>query len=444
MERQAAQEALQDLNVKLEEEAKKRQTAQEALQDLNIKLEEEAKKRQAAQEALQDLNIKLEEEAKKRQAAQEALQDLNIKLEEEAKKREAAQEVLQDLNFDLEDTVAERTRELQDINAILKEEVMERQDAQEALAKSNNSLESQVIKRTQELQDINATLEEEIMERQAAQEALQESRDALLVREQQLKYYGDEVAATNTELKVFVNTIAHDFRSPMVNLKGFSTELGYSLAELKEIVCDSALCLPQEVHNKVNELLDKDVPDAQQFINSAVDRLSRMVDALLNLSRLGRREMHYEEVDMNKLVSTIMQSYKHQITERQIQVEVGTLPKIQIDHLVMEQIISNLIDNAIKYMDPNRQGKIVASCTENGQEYVVSVQDNGRGIQETDREKIFDVFRRLGNQDQPGEGMGLAYVRTLIRKLGGKVWCESELGVGTKMSFKLPKNPPAY
>ena len=334
--------------------------------------------------------------------------------------------------------------ELQDINAILEEEVMERQTTEEALSKANTHLEIRVKERTNQLQEINATLEEEIMERQATEESLQDSRDALLVREQQLEYYLNEVAATNTELKSFVNTIAHDFRSPMVNLMGFSAELGQSLADLKKVVHGSASFLPQEVQVKVKELLEKDVPEAQMFIKSSVNRLSRMVDALLNLSRLGRREMCYDEVDMNKLVNTIIQSYTHQITEKHIQVEIGTLPKIGIDYLVMEQIISNLIDNAIKYLDPSRPGKIVGSCTENDNEYVVSVKDNGRGLLDTDCEKMFDLFRRFGNQDQPGEGMGLAYVKTLIRKLGGKIWCESELGVGTKMSFTVPKIPPSY
>ena len=329
--------------------------------------------------------------------------------------------------------------ELQDINAILEEEVMERQVAQDGLAQANEHLEASVQERTIQLQEINATLEEEIMERQVTEEKLQESRDALLVREQQLEYYADEVVASNTELKSFVNTIAHDFRSPMVNLMGFSAELGASLAELKQIVHESESFLPQEVQVKVKELLETDMPEAQMFIKSAVTRLSRMVDALLNLSRLGRREMRYDEVDMSKLVNTIIQSFKHQISEKNIQIEVGTLPTIKIDYLVVEQIIGNLVDNAIKYLDPNRQGKIESSCTENNNEYVVSIKDNGRGIHDTECEKIFDLFRRSGNQDQPGEGMGLAYVRALIRKIGGKVWCESEFGVGTTISFTLPK-----
>lgn len=257
--------------------------------------------------------------------------------------------------------------------------------------------------------------------------------------ENQLKYYADEVAATNVELKSFVNTIAHDFRSPMVNLKGFSTELGHTLAELKQIVHEAEPILPKGVREKVDELLDVEVPDEQQFINSSVDRLSRMVDALLNLSRLGRRELCYKNVDMNKLVNTIMKSQHHQITEKHIQIVVGALPIASTDHLAMEQIIGNLVDNAIKYLDPSRQGKIEVACTENEYEYVVSVKDNGRGIAATDHEKIFDPFRRSGKHDQPGEGLGLSHVRTLIRKLGGKVWCESALGIGTNMSLTIPK-----
>jgi len=257
--------------------------------------------------------------------------------------------------------------------------------------------------------------------------------------QQQLKYYADEVAATNTELKSFVNTIAHDFRSPMVNLKGFSTELGHTLTELKQIVHAAESSLPQEVQAKVDELLEKDVPDAQQFINSSVDRLNRMVDALLTLSRMGRREMSYKEVDMSKLVTAVLQSYKHQIGEDNIKVEVGELPKIQTDTMTMEQIIGNLVDNAIKYLAPGREGKIEVSCSENDHEYLIGVKDNGRGIAAIDHEKIFEPFRRSGKHDQPGEGLGLAYVRTLVRKLGGKVWCESEVGIGTTMSFTIPK-----
>lgn len=257
-------------------------------------------------------------------------------------------------------------------------------------------------------------------------------------REVQLAYFAEEAAATNSELKAFANTIAHDFRSPMVNLKGFSAELGYSLAELRKILEDSGT-LPPEARAKVDELLDQEIPDAQRFIEVAVDRLNRMVDALLNLSRVGRRELNIEEVDLGNLVSTVFQSYQHQLGEKNSEVRVGVLPTLQTDRLTLEQIVGNLVDNAVKYLEPDRWGIIAVSCSETDHEYVVRVEDNGRGIAAIDHEKIFEPFRRSGKQDQPGEGLGLAYVRALVRQLGGKVWCESEIGVGTTMNFTIPK-----
>jgi len=398
---------LEDLNLKLEEEAAERQEAQEAqeaLQDLNAKLEEEAAERQEAQEALQDLNAKLEEEGAERQAAQEDLQDLNLKLEDEAAKRQAAQEDLQDLNAKLEDEAAKR------------------QAAQE------------------DLQDLNAKLEEEAAKRQAAQESLLASMDELLIRDQQIRQYSKQVEATNSELQSLVNIIAHDFRSPMVNLQGFAQEIGVSLAELRKVINDETLCLMEKTHAKIDELLDKDVPEAQAFINSAIDRLSRMIEALLKLAREGRRQMIYKEVDMSKLVNAVLQSYYHQTEDKTFQFEVGALPIIKTDQLAVEQIMSNLVDNAIKYLNFGQPGKIGVTGLDNGNDYLFSVQDNGRGIAAGDLERIFEIFWRSGRQDLPGEGMGLACVRTLIRQLGGKVWCESELGVGTKMMFTVPKH----
>jgi signal transduction histidine kinase len=142
--------------------------------------------------------------------------------------------------------------------------------------------------------------------------------------------------------------------------------------------------------------------------------------------------MFYKEVDMSQLVYTVLQSFHHQIKKRDIGLEVGLLPKIITDYLAVEQIIGNLLDNAIKYLKPGQSGKISIRSADNGDEYLFSVQDNGRGIAITDREKVFEIFRRAGIQDVPGEGMGLAYVRTLVRQLGGVVWCESEPLVGQR------------
>ena len=346
--------------------------------------------------------------------------------------QKAAQEAMQRLNADLHE-----------LNASLEKEVDERQKAQETLGKLNDELENKVMERTSQLQEINATMEEEIAERQAAQESLRESRDELLRREEQLRYYSAELAATNDELKAFANIVAHDFRTPMVNLKGFSRELGDSLAELKQMIQDEIAGLPEDVRKKAEYLLEKDVPDSLGFIYSSVDRLDRMVNVLLSLAREGRREMIYKQVDTGELVANLLHSFDHQLERKGIGVEVGPLPSIEIDQSALEQIIGNLVDNAIKYLEPSRPGKIAVTCSDNGDEYLFTVRDNGRGIAAEDQEKVFEIFRRAGRQDVPGEGMGLAYVRTLVRRMGGRIWCESLLGFGTVMHFTVPKRSAA-
>lgn len=335
--------------------------------------------------------------------------------------------------------VCSQARDLREINSTLEEEIMERQAAQQALAQLNAELEDKVFERTSELQEINAMLEEEITERNTVEQTLRGNRDALLLSEAKLKHYIAEMELSNKEMQNFANIIAHDFRAPIVNLRGFSQELEYSLVNLQQIIKDVVMHLPAEDQKKADELLKEDVPEALRFIHSSVDRLDRMVAALLKLAREGRRELVFEPIDCNKLISVILQSFDHQILQKGIQVTVGSMPVIETDHLALEQIIGNLLDNAIKYLEPGRPGKINIFCVENSDEYLFCVQDNGRGISNEDQEKVFEIFRRAGKSDVPGEGMGLAYIRTLTRNLGGRVWCESEVGVGTKMNFTLPK-----
>ena len=259
--------------------------------------------------------------------------------------------------------------------------------------------------------------------------------------EVQMKFFADELAATNIELKAFAYIIAHDFRTPMVNLKGYSRELGDAMADLAQIIGDPVLGLPENSRIKAKRLLETDMPEAMGFIDSSVDRLSRMVDALLKLARLGRRELHRREVDLGKLVAGAIDSFGPQIEQLGAAVSVGPLPQIETDQLAMEQIFGNLLDNAVKFLDPERRGEIAVSCAVEGDDYIFCVEDNGRSIAAADLEKIFDLFKRAGKQDVPGEGMGLAYVRTLVRQLGGKVWCESTPDVGTKMCFMVHVAP---
>jgi signal transduction histidine kinase len=168
-----------------------------------------------------------------------------------------------------------------------------------------------------------------------------------------------------------------------------------------------------------------------------------LINAVLVLSRLGHRELKPEPLDMNEIAKSILSSLAHQIEQRKTVVTIGELPTIAADKLAMEQIMGNLLDNALKYLDPGRDGQIAVTAEQNGEEIVFHISDNGRGIAQDDMHKVFEIFRRAGKQDVPGEGMGLAYVKTLVRKQGGRIWCESELGKGTTFSFTVPHTPAA-
>jgi signal transduction histidine kinase len=124
-------------------------------------------------------------------------------------------------------------------------------------------------------------------------------------------------------------------------------------------------------------------------------------------------------------------------------VEVGALPAITADRLAVEQILGNLVDNAVKYLDPGRPGRIEVTGEALGPRVRIRVRDNGRGIDPKDHVRVFELFRRSGVQDRPGEGIGLAHVRTLVRSLGGRIDLASEPGAGTTFTVTLPRTAQA-
>jgi len=168
--------------------------------------------------------------------------------------------------------------------------------------------------------------------------------------------------------------------------------------------------------------------------------MDTLITAILNLSRLGRRELKTEPVDMGAVVRSILDSLAHQIETNRTEVAIRDLPVITADRIAMEQIMGNLLDNSLKYLEPGRPGRLEIWADVGGEECVFHVKDNGRGIREEEIPRVFELFRRAGRQDVPGEGMGLAFVKTLVRRLGGRIWCESEPGVGSTFSFTLPSS----
>jgi signal transduction histidine kinase len=185
--------------------------------------------------------------------------------------------------------------------------------------------------------------------------------------------------------------------------------------------------------------LEVDVPEALDFINASVERMDYFINAILRLSRLGQRQLELEPIPMGKLVQDILKSLQHQIVERRATISADDLPSIVADKTAIQQIMGNLLTNAVLYLHPDRAGEIQISVEQNANETLVHIRDNGRGIAQDDKEKVFEPFRRAGKHTIPGEGMGLAYVQALLRRHNGRIWFDSQLGVGTTFSFSIPK-----
>ena len=142
---------------------------------------------------------------------------------------------------------------------------------------------------------------------------------------------------------------------------------------------------------------------------------------------------------MGRILRGVVDNLAHRSGELGASIEVSPdLPNVVSDRLALEQIFSNLVENALKYQKPGRAGRIELRGARQGLRVVYEVQDNGRGIDPKDHDRVFDLFRRAGAQDQPGEGIGLAHVRALAYRLGGTVTCESALDQGATFRVSLP------
>jgi hypothetical protein len=256
--------------------------------------------------------------------------------------------------------------------------------------------------------------------------------------EESLKRTSEALNQTNEEVRQFAYIVSHDLQAPLVNVRGFTSELSRSLADLNLLVQPALQHLGETERAGADLILRRDVSDAVGFIDASVIRMDHLINALLRLSRLGRHELILERLDLGTLVSGILASLGTQIEARGATVTVLPLPEVTADRTSLEQILGNILTNAVLYLDPARPGRIEVSGRLAGTDLLMKISDNGRGIAADDREKVFAPFRRGGARDVPGEGMGLAYVQALVRRQGGRIWFDSEPGVGTTFSFVLP------
>ena len=255
--------------------------------------------------------------------------------------------------------------------------------------------------------------------------------------EQRVEERTIELSNANEELKQFASIVSHDLRAPLLNIRGFSRELRFALEDVESNVGDGQAELNADQLRALSEAFEKDIPEALEFIDSSVIRMDGYLTALLKLSRLGKRELHFETIDVEHLVDDTLKTLGHQIETKKVEIEVGHLPQVYADRISLEQIFGNILTNAVNYLEPSRLGRVVISAESNANEITFSIRDNGRGIAESDSSKVFTPLRRAGSQDIPGEGMGLAYVQTLVRLHKGRIWFESQPGVGTTFFFSI-------
>jgi signal transduction histidine kinase len=267
----------------------------------------------------------------------------------------------------------------------------------------------------------------------------------VLERTAELAESNRQLAEKNQENEMFVYSVSHDLRSPLVNLQGFSEELNLVCQDLRGRLTGSGV--PQEVREWAGGLLDGDMAQSIRFIQTGVTRLSHIIDALLRLSRAGRVEYQWQPVDVFATVTRVTESMNGTIADRSAAVTVGSLPPAWGDPTAVEQLFANLIGNALNYLDPERPGAIEVGTVHPAEGHAPNgdcrfrtyyVRDNGRGISENYRSKIFQAFQRLHPQAAKGEGIGLAMVHRIVERHGGRIWFESVEGAGTTFYVSLP------
>ncbi|MDY6833235.1 MAG: ATP-binding protein [Chloroflexota bacterium] len=244
-----------------------------------------------------------------------------------------------------------------------------------------------------------------------------------------------EIVEKNTELEQIIFVTSHDLRSPLINVQGFAKELGYSIQELSSILEDDS-----ELYQKVVPLLEEDIAGALEYINASVTKMDTLLAGLLRLSRAGRAALNFEELDMKYMISEIEKNFEFRIRDVGMATKVDELPSCKGDAVQINQVFSNLVDNALKYRDQGRSPRVTVTGKVDRNYSIYCVEDNGLGIPKEEQDRVFEIFHQVNPGGGTGEGLGLAVVKRILSRHEGRIWLESEPGVGSKFFVALPRN----
>jgi signal transduction histidine kinase len=278
-----------------------------------------------------------------------------------------------------------------------------RERNREELQRANDELEKRVDDRTLALQKAIQSLQKEISERRRIEEALEEKTE--------------ELARSNRDLEQFAYVASHDLQEPL------------------RMVTNYVQLLDRRYKGKLD-------PDADDFISFAMDgaiRMWKLINDLLAYSRVGTQVKKLEPTDCETVLKHSLDNLKVAIEENEALITHDPLPTVMGDHLQLGQLFQNLIGNAIKFRgkDPPH---IHISASQNGIGWTFSIRDNGIGIAPEYVERIFIIFQRLHNREEyPGTGIGLSICKKIVEQHGGRIWVESELGIGATFYFTLPR-----
>ena len=247
-----------------------------------------------------------------------------------------------------------------------------------------------------------------------------------------------ELERKNKELESLVYVASHDLRSPLVNIQGFGENLKKYLGQISEMLQNAKTL--DEFREEAHPILTERTPIALHFIESSSAKMDTLINGLLRISRVGRTTLQISQIDMEQMFGSILDSMAFQIEKVNAQIELKTpLAPCQADKNLLNQVFSNILDNALKYRAPERPLHITISSLIEPRMVIYVIADTGLGISAKDQEKIWELFRRIdGDEAIPGEGLGLTLARRIVEHHGGRLRVESEPGVGSWFYVELP------